>query len=339
MMFLSQPLHALLWLATVLRSIPGFISRIRTLIRPPRAIKSSSAIRLGLFGASKIAPMAVINPAHSHPDIIIAAVAARDKTKAEAFAKKWDIPIVHKSYDDLLADPSIDALERGKHVLLEKPSTSNTEEARILFESPLLKQGSAPVLLEAFHYRFHPAFEVFKSLVGDTGKIEHDEPYSRVAMKVAWQFPGGAIGEIDSSLNSWGGSTWLPGFIAKHLPTFAFQRIRVELKEETVPADSGIKLATDEEHRVHTVRDGKGSGSKTWRTSRSVKAYSTEDRVGEAWWSTYRYQLEEFVNAVKGRKGSRVWVSHDTSIKQMEMIDSAYEKAGLPLRPTREYKP
>lgn len=45
--------------------------------------------------------MALITPAISHPDVIVAAVAARDPKKAEAFAKKHGIPIVHKTYDGM----------------------------------------------------------------------------------------------------------------------------------------------------------------------------------------------------------------------------------------------
>jgi hypothetical protein len=46
-------------------------------------------------------PMALITPAKSHSEVIIAAVAARDKQKAEAYAKKHDIPIVHNSYQGI----------------------------------------------------------------------------------------------------------------------------------------------------------------------------------------------------------------------------------------------
>ena len=45
--------------------------------------------------------MALITPAISHPDVIVAAVAARDPKKAEAFAKKHGIPIVHTTYDGM----------------------------------------------------------------------------------------------------------------------------------------------------------------------------------------------------------------------------------------------
>jgi predicted dehydrogenase len=41
----------------------------------------------------------LILPAKSHAEVIVAAVAARDERKAQAYAKKYNIPIVHKTYD------------------------------------------------------------------------------------------------------------------------------------------------------------------------------------------------------------------------------------------------
>jgi hypothetical protein len=46
-----------------------------------------------------IRPQALIIPATSHAEVIVAAVAARDIKKAQAYAKKYNIPIVHKTYD------------------------------------------------------------------------------------------------------------------------------------------------------------------------------------------------------------------------------------------------
>jgi predicted dehydrogenase len=57
------------------------------------------------------------------------------------------------------------AIRAGKHVLLEKPSTSNATEAGILFNLPELLQPNVPVLLEAFHNRFHPVVHKFRSFI------------------------------------------------------------------------------------------------------------------------------------------------------------------------------
>lgn len=83
-----------------------------------------------------------------------------------------------------------------------------------------------------------------------------------------------------------------------------------------------------------------GKVVRAWVESESHKAYSYKDAGGEfvdlpveAWWMSYRYQLEEFVNRVKGRK-VQYWVSGEDSLNQMKMIDMAYEKSGLGPRPT-----
>jgi hypothetical protein len=52
---------------------------------------------------------------------------------------------------------------------------------------------------------------------------------------------------------------------------------------------------------------------------------------------SYRHQLEQFVNRIRGRK-TQYWVSGEDSIKQMRMIDMAYEKSGLGLRPTSSFR-
>src|SRR5262245_13087654 len=98
-------------------------------------------LRIGILGAARIAPMALVRPARDVPEARIAAVAARDAERAARFATRHGIPRVHGSYQALLDDPEIDAvyiplpnglhcewsvraLESGKHVLCEKPMAS-----------------------------------------------------------------------------------------------------------------------------------------------------------------------------------------------------------------------
>ena len=104
-------------------------------------------MQIGVLGAARIAPVALIKPAKENPDVVVAAVAARDASRAQAFAAKHGIGRVHDSYEALLADPDIDAiyiplpnglhgkwtraaLNANKHVLCEKPFTANAAEAR-----------------------------------------------------------------------------------------------------------------------------------------------------------------------------------------------------------------
>ena len=107
----------------------------------------------------------------------------RDPKRTAAYAKKYSIPTVHDSYQALLDDPSIDAvyiplpnslhyewalktLKAKKHVYVEKPVTSNAIEAQALYDfHASIPIAERPVLLEAFHYPFHPAWTSFLSLI------------------------------------------------------------------------------------------------------------------------------------------------------------------------------
>jgi len=148
-------------------------------------------LRIGILGAARIAPMALVRPARSVPEAAVLAVAARDETRARRFAARHGIPRVHRGYAELLADPEIDAvynplpnslhcewsiraLEAGKHVLCEKPLASNADEARRMTEAA---SRAGRVLVEAFHWRYHPLAERMKAIVesGELGRVRHVE--------------------------------------------------------------------------------------------------------------------------------------------------------------------
>ena len=58
---------------------------------PPVAEKAPNALRFGILGAARIGPDALITPAKSHPEVIVAAVASRDEKKAKLYAEKHGI--------------------------------------------------------------------------------------------------------------------------------------------------------------------------------------------------------------------------------------------------------
>lgn len=130
-------------------------------------------LRIGLLGAARIAPKALCDPAHVMPRVRLEGVAARDRRRAAEFAEKHRIAQVFDSYETLIESPDIDlvynplpinrhaewtirALEAGKHVLCEKPLAMNAGEAREMLAAA---EKSGKRLIEAFHYRYHPAFE------------------------------------------------------------------------------------------------------------------------------------------------------------------------------------
>ena len=103
-------------------------------------------LRIGTLGSSRISQPALIEPSASVPEVTVAAVAARDLPRAEAFALRYGIPKAYGSYQEMLDDPDVDAIYNplpnslhgpwtlraiaaGKHVLCEKPFASNADEA------------------------------------------------------------------------------------------------------------------------------------------------------------------------------------------------------------------
>ncbi|MGP1354473.1 MAG: Gfo/Idh/MocA family protein [Parasphingopyxis sp.] len=148
-------------------------------------------IRIGILGAARVAEYALIAPAAERTDVEIVAVASRDAERARTYAEKHGIADVESGYAALItradidliynalppsrhADLSIVALEAGKHVLCEKPFAMNAGEARAMVKAA---EASGRHLIEAFHYRFHPAFEHFLGLlnegaIGDPVSVE-----------------------------------------------------------------------------------------------------------------------------------------------------------------------
>src|SRR5882757_5880439 len=146
-------------------------------------------LRIGVLGAARIAPNALIKPAAAGEDVVVASVAARDRSRAQEYAAKHGIPTVHDSYEALLADPTLDAvynplpnglhgrwtlaaLAAGKHVLCEKPFTANADEA-VAVDSAADAAGL--VVMEAFHYRHHPLATRMREVVdqGLIGEVRH----------------------------------------------------------------------------------------------------------------------------------------------------------------------
>jgi predicted dehydrogenase len=127
-------------------------------------------VRWGVLGAAKIALVKVI-PAMQKSELCeISAIASRDLAKAREAAGKLGIPKAYGSYEELLADPDIDAIynplpnhlhlpwtvraaEAGKHVLCEKPIGMNAGEARELIA---VRDRTGLRIGEAFMVRLHP---------------------------------------------------------------------------------------------------------------------------------------------------------------------------------------
>src|SRR5688500_10476524 len=116
---------------------------------------------------------------------VVAAIASRDDTRAKSTANRLGIPKAYGSYEELLADPDLDAIynplpnnlhvdwtiaavRAGKHVLCEKPIGMNTEDA-----ARLKAVAAGRHVMEAFMVRFHPQWLRARELIrrGHIGEI------------------------------------------------------------------------------------------------------------------------------------------------------------------------
>lgn len=175
-------------------------------------------LRIGLLGASRIAPLAILEPAKNISGVEVVAVAARDCERARAFAAAHGIAHAAASYEDLLARDDIGliynalpiplherwtvaALAAGKHVLLEKPSAPTSAAARRMVDSATANRRR---LIEAFHYRYHPLFErVLAIVASELGRLEQanaviDVPVPQRPGEIRWDpaMSGGALMDL-----------------------------------------------------------------------------------------------------------------------------------------------
>ncbi|GFG51006.1 oxidoreductase [Mycolicibacterium agri] len=143
-----------------------------------------------MLGASRIADLAIVGPAHQLGHRLVA-VAARDRGRAEAFAEKHGVERVLDSYADVVADPEVDvvynplanslhapwnlaAIAAGKPVLSEKPFARNRAEAAQVADAA---QAAGVTVMEGFHYLFHPVTQRALELAtdGTIGDMRHVE--------------------------------------------------------------------------------------------------------------------------------------------------------------------
>ena len=147
---------------------------------------AGAPVRWGIVSTADI-NRKVIPGAHSSPKVELVGVASRDRGRAEAYARTWEIPRAYGSYEELLADPGVDAVyislpntlhcewsiravEAGKHVLCEKPLSRHPEQVEQAFDAA---DRADRLLSEAFMYRHNPQTKRLVELVagGAVGEL------------------------------------------------------------------------------------------------------------------------------------------------------------------------
>ena len=138
------------------------------------------AVKWGILSTADINRKLLAGAAESD-DVDVVAVGSRDLARAEEFAQTWGIGRAYGSYEELLADPeveavyiplpntmhsewSIKAVEAGKHVLCEKPFSKHIADVERAFDAA---EATGMHLSEAFMYRHHPQTARLAELVAD----------------------------------------------------------------------------------------------------------------------------------------------------------------------------
>jgi len=136
-------------------------------------------VKWGIISTAKIGTVKVIPAMQRGKLCRIGAIASRDLARAQTAAAQLGIPKAHGSYEELLADPEIEAVynplpnhlhvplskqaaEAGKHVLCEKPLALTAAEAATLIE---VRDRTGVLMQEAFMVRYHPQWLRVRELV------------------------------------------------------------------------------------------------------------------------------------------------------------------------------
>lgn len=317
---------------------------------------------MGVLGAARITPNALFKPARAVDGVEVTAIAAREPQRAAKAAAKWGVPTVHPSYAAVIEDPSVDAIyvplpnslhaqwtlraiAAGKHVLCEKPFTSNAEQAR-----QVAKEAAAAtvVVMEAFHYRYHPLMRRVLGLLdeGAIGRIRHVE--------TELSFPLPRFDDIRYRLDLAGGALMDAGCYAVH----AMRQLGPG-EPQVVQAEAKLRSPGVDRAMTALVRFADGATGRIrcslWsRRVLNVSATVVGDtgnirilnyvaphiyhrlavRSGTGRWTekvpgepTYTCQLRAFAAAI--RHGAEVLTPASDAVRTMQLIDDIYIAAGM----------
>lgn len=320
-------------------------------------------LTIGVLGAAKISPPALLQPAADTDGVSVTAIAARDRSRAQAQADEFAIANVFDTYEAVLASDvdaiynplpinlhrewTLEALAAGKHVLCEKPFASNASEARDMVDAA---ESAGLVLVEAFHWRYHPLAARIAERVQDLGALHHIEASFAVEIppeddvRQSYELSGGALMDLGCYPAQWirfvgngeptvTAATMVEGRPGVDITTTidlafadgATARLSTGMQPGvergaslTVTGEAGVlhvlnPIAPHHGHKLTFTPNGGAPQNET-----------VEGRT------TYHHQIEAFRAAVVD--GVEVPTGGADSIATMALIDAAYLAAGLPLR-------
>ena len=329
---------------------------------------TSEPLRIGVLGAARISKNAIVGPAHAAGARLVA-VAARDSSRAAAFAAEHGIERVVGSYAELVADVEVEAIYNplpnglhapwnlaaiaaGKHVLSEKPFASDALQAAQVRDAAI---GTGLVVADGFHYRYHPVALRVLGIVtsGQIGEVRRvvtsmtTPPPPDWDPRWDWSMAGGALMDLGCySIHA----QRLIGTLLGGEPTVvnarAGERAGHQGVDEWLTADltfpsgasgtASCNMAGDAEDFSWTITGtlGKIHVPQFVVPSRDdrviVRSASGERTEHLGLQPSYDFQLQAFTAAV--REGAPMPTDVDDAVATMTMIDRCYGLAGLPLR-------
>jgi predicted dehydrogenase len=329
----------------------------------------SEPLRIGVLGAARIAELAMVKPARATGTRLVA-IAARDRTRATAFAAEHGVERALPSYADVIASPDVEAvynplpnalhgpwnlaaINAGKRVLSEKPFAANAEEAADIAAAA---HDRGVLVVEGFHYLYHPVNRRLHELLasGDLGELVHVETALEIGdpgpRDPRWSLAlaGGATMDLgcyslhaQRVLAPWGGGE--PEVVvaqADERPGAPGVDEWLEAQLRFPSGATGVArchMASDRRQMTYRVVGSRGEALvanfvEPHRDDRLIIRTSAGEVVERhGTRSSYTYQLEAFVRAV--RDGASLPVDVDDAVTNMRLIDACYVAAGLHPRP------
>jgi predicted dehydrogenase len=322
---------------------------------------SSEPLRIGVLGAAAIVGHALVRPARRTAGVEVAAIAARDATRAQQAGHKHGIVTTYAGYEALLGDSSLDAvyiplpaalhgrwtlaaLEAGKHVLVEKPFSANAEEAALVAEAV---RGSGLVVMEAHHATYHPLVGQVRRILRSGvlgGDLRAHASFCvpiRPGKDIRWNEKLGGGSLMDLGCYPLRMLRDVLGSVPVVRDAFALVRDGVDRSMTASLEFPDGTLATVQSsmwsHRVfqmHLRISGDQGSLKVSRpfhpqTGARIHVQTATDRYTETTSriASYDYQLRAFLAAIQGKDTNMT--GPDEAIISMRLIDDIYRTAGM----------
>ena len=325
-------------------------------------------LRIGVLSTARITDAALLDAAESVPGVSVDAVAARDGERAAAYAREHGISRSYGSYDDLLADPEIDAIYNplpnslhapwtlsaiaaGKHVLCEKPFALNAAEATRVADAA---EESGLVVMEAMHYRYHPLTDRLAEEVASIGPVRNIQCWTSWAVAnpadIRWDYAlgGGALMDggcyaldcIRFLADSPAGSPVVESAVAQTgAPAVdAVAGARLALPDGgTAWSESAFTREGEFRADLHVTGDGGHLWLRNFIPAHNGRLLVTKNgkelsNIPGDGDTTYTGQLRAFCAAIT--RGTPFPTTARNAVATMRLIDAAYTAASLPPRGT-----